>query len=130
MESPARDPYVVASDGDRYWRVYARAPGAEQKEIDAVTYNSRSRPRKTTGNFLDLTALFESEGFFRIRARKSFFDNGTWLGAEWWHFQYERELEPGVSTFGDELLRVYSETTLRETPPWRFRDRIFRQNWG
>jgi len=130
MERTARDPYVVAADGDRYWRVYVRAPGAEATEIEAVTYGKRNRSRKVEGNFLDLTALFEAEGFTRIRARKSFFSGGTWLGAEWWHFQYERDLETGVSTFGDELLRVYSRETLRDAPPWKFRDRVFGVNWG
>ena len=129
MESPGRDPFVIASDGDRYWRVYARAAGGENMEIDAVSYNSRQRSRKIKGRFLDLTALFETEGFARIRARKSFFTGGTWLGAEWWHFQYEKGLEPGVSTFGDELLRVYAEETLRSTPPWQYRDRVYKVNW-
>ena len=129
MESPGRDPFVIASDGDRYWRVYARAAGGENMEIDAVSYNSRQRSRKIKGRFLDLTALFETEGFARIRARKSFFTGGTWLGAEWWHFQYEKGLEPGVSTFGDELLRVYAEEKLRSTPPWQYRDRVYKVNW-
>jgi len=120
---------VIASDGDRYWRVYARAAGGENMEIDAASYNSRQRSRKIKGRFLDLTALFEAEGFARIRARKSFFTGGTWLGAEWWHFQYEKGLEPGVSTFGGELLRVYAEETLRPTPPWQYRDRVFKINW-
>jgi hypothetical protein len=130
MESLARDPYVVAADEERFWHVYARAPGAERREVAATTYATRNRSRKVEGNFLDLTALFASEGFTRIRARKSFFSGGTWLGAEWWHFQYERGLEPGVSTFGDELLKVYPEATLRKTSPWKSRDRIFGKNWG
>lgn len=130
MESPSRDPYVIAEDGDRYWRVYVRAPGGQQMEIDALTYRSRKRPRKVEGRFLDLTRLLKEHGFAHIRARKSFFSGGTWLGAEWWHFQNEQGLEPTVSTFGGELLRVYSKDTLRPTPPWRFRDRIFKVNWG
>lgn len=130
MESPARDPYVVCGDGDRRWRVFARAPGGGTMELDALTYGNRKRTRKVTGNFLDLTALFEQAGFARIRARKSFFEGGTWLGAEWWHFQYEEGLLPQVSTFGDELLRVYDIQTLKNTPPWRFRDRVFKVNWG
>jgi len=129
MESPNRDPYVVSSDGDRYWRVYVRAEGGQQMEIDAVTYSSRKRPRKVSGNFIDLTELFENNGFTRIRARKSFFNNGTWLGAEWWHFQFEKGLVEGESTFGNELLRVYSEETLRPAPPWQYRDRVFHVNW-
>ncbi len=130
MERPSRDPNVVAADGERVWRVYVRAPGSEHMEIDAVTYSRRTRPRKIEGRFLDLTALFEAEGFPRIRARKSFFHGGTWLGAEWWHFQYQRGLDAGKSTFGSELLRVYSEDTLRKTPPWMYRDRIFGLTWN
>lgn len=129
MESPGRDPFVITADGERYWRVYARAPGGEDMEIDAVTYRSRLRSRRIKGKFLDLTALFEVEGFARIRARKSFYTGGSWLGAEWWHFQYENGLEAGVSTFGGELLRVYPEATLRSTPPWQYRDRVFKVNW-
>lgn len=129
MENRTRDPFVLASDGGRYWRVFVRAEGGEQMEIDAVTYGSRNRGKTTSGKFLDLTTLFEKEGFQRIRARRSFFSGGTWLGAEWWHFQYEDSLEQGVSTFGNELLKVYNEDQVRESPPWQYRDRVFGENW-
>jgi hypothetical protein len=130
MENRQRDPYVIAADGDRYWRVYARAEGGQQMDIDAVTYGSRTQARPVSGRFIDLTALFETQGFARIRARGSFFTGGTWLGAEWWHFQHQSGLEKGVSTFGQELLRVYSEEQLAPTPPWQFRDRVFGINWS
>jgi hypothetical protein len=130
MERTTSDPFVVAPDGERLWRVFARASGGDQMQLDVVTYGDRKRTRSIEGTFIDLTALFKEHGFERIRARKSFFTGGTWLGAEWWHFQYERGLEKDASTFGGELLKVYSEETLRETPPWRFRDRVFGRNWG
>ena len=129
MENRGRDPFVIAADCDRYWRVFARAEGGEQMEIEAVTYGSRNRGRLISGRFIDLTALFEGEGFERIRARSSFFTGGTWLGGEWWHFQYENGLEKGVSTFGGELLKVYTENQVRSTPPWQFRTRTFGINW-
>ena len=129
MENRARDPYLVAADGDRYWRVYARAPGGASMAFEAVTYGARKTGRPVAGRFLDLTALFEAEGFHRIRARRSFFAGGSWLGAEWWHFQYEGGLEKGVSTFGDELLKVYTEAQVRSTPPWQFRNRVYGVNW-
>jgi hypothetical protein len=99
-------------------------------EIDAVTNGSRNRGRAVSGRFLDLTALFQAEGFQRIRARRSFFTGGTWLGAEWWHFQYETGLVIGTSTFGGELLKVYTEDQLRPTPPWRYRNRVFGVDWN
>ncbi|WP_372882998.1 peptidoglycan-binding protein [Psychromonas sp.] len=129
MENRGRDPLVVVAEGDRYWRVYARADGGDQMELEAVTYSSRKKGKLVSGRFVDLTSIFKEEGFERIRARSSFFTGGTWLGAEWWHFQYEKGLEKGVSTFGDELCKVYSEEQLCSTSPWQYRTRIFAVNW-
>ena len=129
MENRARDPFVVSADGERCWRVFVRAPGGETKEIDAVTYGSRKTARTVKGQFIDLTGLFESQGFERIRARRSFFTGGSWLGAEWWHFQYEKGLEEGETTFGDQLLQLYAEDEVRDTPPWEYKDRVFGVNW-
>lgn len=130
MENRSRDPFIITPDGnDRYWRVFVRADGGEQMELSAVTYGSRKQGNVVSGKFIDLTNIFESEGFKRIRARRSFFTGGSWLGAEWWHFQYEEGLQKGVSTFGDELLKVYPEEQLAGTPPWNYRDRVFGIDW-
>jgi hypothetical protein len=129
MENRARDPFVIVPEADRYWRVYARAEGGEPMDLEAVTYGSRNSGKKVSGKFIDLTRLFENEGFKRIRARRSFFSGGSWLGAEWWHFQYETGLQQGRSTFGQELLKVYPEAQLQGTPPWKYRDRVFGVDW-
>jgi hypothetical protein len=129
MENRARDPFVVVADGDRYWRVYARADGGTEMELNAVTYGSRNAGKPVSGKFVDVTGLFEKEGFRRIKARSSFFNGGAWLGAEWWHFQYENGLEKGVSTFGGELLKIYTEEQLTGTSPWQYRDRKFGVDW-
>ncbi|MCX4029780.1 peptidoglycan-binding protein [Endozoicomonas sp. SM1973] len=129
MENRARDPFVVTPEGDRYWRVFARAEGGEKMELNAVTYGARRQGKWITGKFIDITTLFEKEGFKRIRARRSFFSGGSWLGAEWWHFQYEKGLEKDISTFGGELLKVYTEGQLQETPPWQYRNRIYSVDW-
>lgn len=99
-------------------------------ELDAVTYANRNRSRKVTGSFIDLTELFKLQGFNRIRDRKYFFTGGTWLGAEWWHFQYEKDLVAEKSTYGEELLKVYSQETLQTTAPWQYRNYIYKINWG
>ena len=129
MENRIRDPFVVAAEDDRYWRVYARAEGGDAMEIEAVTYGTRKKGKLVSGRFIDLTSIFQEEGFERIRARSSFFTGGTWLGAEWWHFQYEKGLEKGISTFGDELCKVYTEEQLCTTSPWEYRTRRFGINW-
>lgn len=129
MENTHRNPFIIVSEGDRYWRVFVKADGGTEMELQAITYGSRKSPKPVTGKFVDVTQLFEVAGFKRIRARKSFFNGGTWLGAEWWHFQYEQALEKGVSTFGGELLKVYTEKQLQNTPPWKFRNRVFGKDW-
>ncbi|ACA86734.1 peptidoglycan-binding domain-containing protein [Shewanella woodyi] len=130
MKKTKTDPFIISSDGDRLWRVYARAEEGEQMDIEAITYDSRQRGKLVTGRFVDLTSLFKEEGFERIRARRSFFKGGSWLGAEWWHFQYEEGLEKGKSTFGNELLKVYREQTLNLTPVWQYRHYIFGDKWN
>lgn len=129
MENIRNNPFILVSEGERYWRVFGKAEGGEAMELDAITYGSRKLPKKVAGKFIDITELFEKEGFKRIPARKSFFTGGSWLGAEWWHFQYEKALQKGVSTFGNELLKVYTENELQNTHPWKFRSRVFGVNW-
>lgn len=132
MVNPANDPYVVIRDTGNLHRVYARCDEfhAEVRELSSVvTYRNRSATLRASGSFLDLTALFERHGFRRIAARPSFYAGGSEIGAEWWHFQDETGLIPGKTTFGDELLKIYSRETLEPTPPWRYRNYVFGVNW-
>ena len=129
MVNPQSDPYVAVYEGDRRYRVFARTSGGETITLNAATYDNREGDKQVKGQFTDLTAAFEAEGFKGIRARKAFFRGGSKLGAEWWHFQYEEGLIPEVTTFGGELLRVYSKEQLEGTPPWRHRDRVFKVDW-
>lgn len=147
MTNVEKDPYVVVLEDDRYHRVYARCseswnfnekdkpatfklpPEIQLKNI--ITYKQRSPDKNPVvkGRFIDLTSIFEKNGFSRIRARKNFYDGDSMMGAEWWHFQYEVGLMPRVSTFGNELLKIYSEETVKDTPPWEQRHRVFQENW-
>lgn len=97
---------------------------------DVVTYAQRAKGVRVRDRFIDLSALFETHGFRPIRARLSFEEGGDPLGAEWWHFQWEEGLVPGTTTFGSDLLRAYPRPVVEETPPWRFRDRVWKVNWS
>lgn len=150
MVDPRTDPYVVAREPDvsengethpsRLYRVYARCstdnnPDAqlpEEMEVtNAIKYSGdRTKGETVSGHLLDLTALFAEHGFERIRARPQFEQGGSPLSAEWWHYQYERGLIPHQTTFGQELLRLYSRRSLEDSPPWRHRDNIFKVNWS
>ena len=135
MVDPKKDPFVVAkADTDRRWRVYARCRKkgklAEDMTLERVaTYKQRAGELTVEGRFLDLTRLLDDHGFKPISARRSFERGGSMMGAEWWHFQYEKGLVRRVSTFGQELQRLYTQATLEPTPPWRYRDRVFGVSW-
>lgn len=133
MVDPKTDPYVVVREKARVYRVYARCSPdqADVTELSHVmTYHKRDGSLTASGAFFDLTALFAEHGFAPIRARESFEGGGAQLGAEWWHFQYERGLIKKKSTFGEDLLALYSEATLKPTPPWQFRGHVFGVNWN
>ena len=138
MVDPNVDAYVVELVEPRRFRVWARCAPREGEETDlpaertikkVVTYSDRRGRGQIKGSFLDLTALFEANGFKPIPARRPFFDGGSMMSAEWWHFQWEVGLVEGHSTFGSELLKLYRHETVEETPPWRSRDRVYGIDW-
>ena len=113
MHKPDVDPYVIESIGDRRWRVWMRAEQGENMKLDASYVRRKGKKtqllqKEVEGKFVDFTALALKHGFHSIRGRRSFFKGGSYGGAEWWHFQYEKALTRGVSKFGEELLKVYS----------------------
>ena len=138
MVDPAHDPYVVTFDegdaGKRRFRVWVRCATnkVKSRKLDGVvTYGKRdgSYPN-VKGPFADLTALFHERGFVGIPARPAFFAGTSDMAAEWWHFQFEKPLFPYASTFGSELLKIYSRSQLEGSDPWTHRDRVFKVDWS
>lgn len=138
MVDPASDPYVVSREQPGRYRVFARCSKANNPDAKlppaievpkVVTYKQRTRGTSVKGRFLDLTALLKGLGFKPIPARRRFEEGRSMMGAEWWHFQDESGLVEGQSTFGLELLKIYSKATLEGTAPWTNRDRIYGINW-
>lgn len=136
MEDPQKDPYVINVDNyeERKLEVFVRCSSekVEPIKVNNVLKYGRSVPQKpltVEGRFKSLTELFGKHGFKPIAARRRFFEEGAPLSAEWWHFQYEKPLSEYVSTFGRELLRIYSIERLKVTQPWRYRDHIFKIQW-
>ena len=130
MQNPEKDPFIIVYEGERYFRVYARASKGKHKTLKAATKDHREGGDKVSAKVIDLTSLFEEQGFARIKARRSFFRGGTYLGAEWWHFQNTNGLFSEVTTYGSELLRLYTEHKLEDTPPWNHRNKIFDNGWA
>lgn len=125
MRDPSRDAYLVERDGSR-WRVFARAEAGDVRSVQAVIWRHGAVAlQPTTARVVDLTEMAVSFGFRPIGPRSSFPAN--YLSAEWWHFQWERALVPGISQFGVELVRLHGLERSAASPPWEHRLRIFRR---
>jgi hypothetical protein len=131
MDDLEEDPFICTHDPDheRNWIIYVKASEGKEMELDAYTYKlweARKDPQKVTGKFINFTELALEHGFHRIGMRSYYLnrrqvsDRG---GAEWWHFQYEGDLEEGKSTFGEELLKVWTSSQLEGTGPWSLRNK-------
>jgi hypothetical protein len=120
------------------WRIWARCKGEASETVPEVSIDNvatyldyrAERTGPVVGRFIDLTALLARHGFKPGSPHPRFFDfRGDPIYSDWWHFKCHDGLIPHVSTFGGELLRVYSETTLAGTQPWENRHKIFAREW-
>jgi len=144
MNDPDTDPYVVTADPDiGTWRVFARTTDTSVAPSTLVGLKKKFVPKpkdsklsefvklsevETTGNFIDLTALFAKHNFQRIPAQDNFTKSANarhYPSAEWWHFQQEDDLVPGKTTFGSLLLKVRTEAELEGTGPGALRNKVW-----
>lgn len=147
MRKPDVDPYVIEQDAadseGRSWIVWVACddntaipemtvPGVyvtSQKDARGCWY-TRIHYKDVTRRLVNFTDLAAQHGFLSIRARRSFLRGGSYMGAEWWHFQRTATLTQGVSTFGGELLRVYTQTECQQFVYWNeVKDSRFGVEW-
>lgn len=133
MQNAHKDPYVIVDAGDRHWDVWCRT---DNEEVPEITLESCIRSGKNlvkeevTGRFFSFTELAKKHGWERIRGRRSFFRGGSYSGAEWWHFQWEKGLVKGESKFGEELLKVYSLSQCKNFVYWDLaKNCVFGVDW-
>ena len=120
MQNPSTDPYLIERAHGRKWTVWCKTdnPNTPEQSFEAsyvVTKKNSKGKRYTiiktkeiTCRAFSFTALATQHGFRNISARRSFFRGGSYGGAEWWHFQWENHLIDNKTTFGEELLKVYT----------------------
>ena len=136
---PDRDPFVIERTGPRTWQVWARAKDAPERTVTATYWKSMRSgidlTKEVTAPLLDFTALARKHGFQPIGPRTPFTrsSNRLYGGAEWWHFQYEAALWPGISQIGIEILRMagVSEESFRKQNPglWARSRSVFKEDW-
>lgn len=142
MYKPKEDPFIIEKDGPRHWIVWARSsnPDAEVRKIESCRVRRRKNEKGKSyteivtetieAPVFNFTELAAKHGFERIGARSSFLRGGSYGGAEWWHFQFEKALTPGKSKFGEELLKVYSLEECEKFLYWDdVKNSVFKKEW-
>jgi hypothetical protein len=137
MQDPDSDPYLIEMEESRRWRVWCKTDNEDVPEVAILAaYVTRNKGKTVIQikeimcRAFDLTSIFNENGWHGIRARRSFFKGGSYGGAEWWHFQHERALTPGVSRFGEEVLKVYSLSQAQKFIYWnQTKNCTFKKNW-
>jgi len=130
MNNPDKDRYVIEDVGDRRWNIWCKTDNEEvpTRKVEGYTYH---HTRKIVEDrMFSITEIAEKHGFKPIRARRYFMAGGHYAGAEWWHFQWEKGLTPGVSTFGGELVKIYTLDECRKFAPWEdTKHCIWKESW-
>ena len=137
LQNTVTDPFLcVRVPGTRKWTVWCKSEKASMVSLDVVTCRTvKGKTQLTTTKMnvkaFNFTEVAAKHGFVSISARKSFFEGGSYSGSEWWHMQYNRALTPGVSKFGDELLKVYTLSQAQKFAYWNeVKDYVFGKNWN
>lgn len=131
MNNPKKERFVIEEVGDRGWNVWCRTEdeSVPVRRLEGYTYNNTKVV--VEDRFFSFTELAKKHGFYPIKSRRYFKTGGSYLGAEWWHFQFEKALTPGVSTFGGELLKVYRLSELKSKfEPWEItKNAVWKESW-
>lgn len=130
MGDPRKQNYVIESIGDRKWNVWCKTENPSVPEVTVEGWTYHHNKYFITGRMFSLTEIAQKHGFEPIKARRYFMNGGHYLGAEWWHFQYEKALIPSVSTFGGELLKIYSLDECKEFAYWEeSKNSVWQVDW-
>jgi hypothetical protein len=131
------DPYLVVPDAaatadpDRpVWRVWcAGGTAGDEVTVEARLWRAGvgTTAHRRTGVFFDLTALFEAGGWSRVPARPGWQE--SYFCVEWWHLERRDGLVPGVTTFGDELRRLYPPEAIARSRLGGVLDRVWNGRW-
>lgn len=130
MNNPKKERFVVEEDGDRGWNVWCRTEkeSVDIRKLTGYTYNNTRV--MVEDRFFSFTELARKHGFEPIKCRRSFKNGGSYLGAEWWHFQFEKALTPGQSTFGGELVKIYTLDECKAFGPWNdVKYCVWKESW-
>lgn len=133
MNDPLTDTYVLERPNP-LWEVWCKSSLSADELKKVCAENSIRYTEEVTavkwggkkvglvdveykGSLFSLTDCYQKQGFSRIPPRSPF-KTGTTSAAEWWHSSYTVGLIPGKTTFGSELLKVYSLADAQQFVYW------------
>ena len=129
-------PYLLVRDPkhSRKWVVWCQSPMASEVELTVDIIKGWKKTsistKKITVRAFNFTELAKKHGFVGITGRRSFFRGGGFTSSEWWHFQYAEALTPGVSTFGDALLKLYPLSKCKRFLFWeKAKNAVWKRSW-
>ena len=145
MTDPETDPFIAVADEGK-WVVWCRSslptsdlealcgergiPGGTLALTGTFVQGGAVQSKDVTAVAFNFTELTKKHGFQRISARKDFWNKANVMAAEWWHFQFEGGLVPEQTTFGEELLKVYTQTECEQFVYWHeAKDLRFKVGW-
>jgi hypothetical protein len=130
MNNPKKDRYVIEEVGNREWNVWCKTEDESVPVRKVTGYTYHHTRVVVEDRMFSITELARQHGFEPIKARRYFMRGGHYAGAEWWHFQHEGSLKPGISTFGGELLKIYTMEKCRAFGPWeQTKNAVWQKNW-
>lgn len=131
MNNPKKEMFVIEeAEENREWNVWCRTEdeSVDIRKLMGYTYNNTRVI--VEDRFFSFTELARKHGFEPIKCRRSFKNGGSYLGAEWWHFQFEKALTPGHSTFGGELVKIYTLDECKAFGPWNdVKYCVWKESW-
>lgn len=131
-------PYVLQRDStnSRKWIVWCQTESLDVPEVtfEATFIKGWKKTKMVTETVtikaFNFTELAKKHGFERISGRRSFFRGGGFTGSETWHFSWTKLLVPGVSTFGEELQRIYPLSKCKRFIFWdQAKNAVWQKSW-
>ena len=130
MNNPTADRYVIEEAGGGKWNVWCKTENESVPFRKTIGYTYHHTRKIVEDRMFSITEIAEKHGFKPITARRYFMAGGHYAGAEWWHFQWEKGLTPGVSTFGGELMKIYTLDECRDFGPWNdVKHCVWKESW-
>ncbi len=145
MQNPDKDRFIAVRDSEGTARTFTVWCKTDNPAVPVVTLKAcwcrtlkntkgvkytQLYYKDVTVRAFNFTEVALKHGWHRISGRKFFFSGGSYDGAEVWHYQWTEGLVKNKTTFGEELLRVYSLAECQKFLYWdEAQEAVYGDEW-